>query len=125
VEQYFGSPGRATHSVGHAKLPLLLQKLAPEFCGEERQTPSFRLEENRIARTTANPRAPARKVNAKMGADGSPSQRISELPGFSGAEEFLAAACQVSEDRGAAGFDAVVGLPTFVTRNQSFDSWKG
>jgi len=72
-------------------------------------------EENRIARTTANPRASARKKDEPLGADRPASLRVPQLPGFSGAEELLAAARQVSPDRGAAWFDAVVGLPALVS----------
>jgi hypothetical protein len=85
-----------------------------EFCHEQRRTEVWlRRKSNHACKTTGS-RAPARQINAKMGAEGSPSQRISELPGFSGATKFFAATCQVSENRGAAGFDAVVGVPTFV-----------
>jgi len=88
-----------------------------------RHVPSFGVpEERRIhsrlcggksnhARTTANPRAPARQINAKVGADRPASERVPELPGFSGKAEFLAATCQVSADRGAARFDVVVRIP--------------
>jgi hypothetical protein len=68
------------------------------------------LEENKNARTTANTRAPARQSNAKVGDAGSPSERVPELPGFSGAEEFLAAACQVSADRRTSGVERSLGV---------------
>ena len=74
---------------------------------------SFKGKSNHACKTRATP-AFARQINAKMGIDRPASECVPEYLACEGAEEFLAAACQVSEDRGAAGFDAVVGLPTFV-----------
>jgi hypothetical protein len=109
VRQHFGSSGRAASFSRHTKLPFLLRELAPEFWREERRTPAY-WEENRIERTTENPRTLARQSNAKVGAAGSPSERVPELPGFSGAEEFLAAACQVSADRRTSGVERSLGV---------------
>jgi len=110
VKLHFGSPGRASHSVGHTKFPFLLQELAHEFWREERRT-GVLSEENRIERKITNTRASGSKSNAKMGAEGTPSRYLRRLFAREGAEEFFAANREVSKDRGAAGFDAVVGLP--------------
>jgi len=96
VEQYFGSPGRATPSVGHTKLSSLLQKLAPEFCREERRPQVFVWRKSNHACKTTSSRAPARQINAKMGAGRSASECVPEHLACEGAEEFLAAASQVS-----------------------------
>jgi hypothetical protein len=114
VKKHFGTSGGVGHLVGHTKLPFLLQELAPEFCHKERRT-GVLSEENRIARTTANPRASARKKDEPLGADREASERVPELLAREGATKFREAVCQVSPDWGATGFDAVVGLPAFVS----------
>jgi hypothetical protein len=73
-------------------------------------------EENKNARTTANPRASARQINAKMGADRPASERIPRLPGFSRAAEFFAAACEVSKDRGTSRVNDALGIPSALNR---------
>jgi hypothetical protein len=68
------------------------------------------LEENKNARKARATPAFAFDSDATVGIDRSASECVPEHLACEGAEEFLAAACEVSEDRGAAGFDAVVGL---------------
>ena len=98
VKQRFGSRGRVVGLAGSTKFPCLLKKLAPEFCREKRRT-GVLSEENLIARTTANPRALARKKDETLGADRAIPDRVPEHLACKGAEEFFAAACQVSADR--------------------------
>jgi hypothetical protein len=68
IEHVFGGCGRIGHSLRHTKLPSLLQKrlLRHVVKSAERQ-PYW--EENRIERTTANPRASARKKDEPLGID--------------------------------------------------------
>jgi len=98
VKQHFGTSGRVCYVVGHTKLPFFLQELAGEFWREERRTLPY-WEENRIERTTANPRALARKKDETLGADRAIPVRVPAHFACKGAEEFFAAACQVSADR--------------------------
>ena len=58
-----------------------------------------------------------------MGIDRPASERVPELPGFSGTAEFFEATCQVSADCGAARFDAVVGLPAAL-EPEEFDAMR-
>jgi len=75
VEQHFGNHAKAVQFAGYTKLPSLPQKLAPTSCREESGS-GVVSEENRIARTTENPRASARKKNETLGADRAISVRV-------------------------------------------------
>jgi hypothetical protein len=77
VEQLFGIPSTVVGLAGHTKFPFLVKKLASESCHEERRT-GVLSEENRIARTTANPRALARKKDETLDADRAIPVRVPE-----------------------------------------------
>jgi len=114
MRQHFGSPSKAVHFADHTKLPFLLQNLAPESCHEERRT-GVLSEENRIARTTSNPRALGRQSDATVGTDRPASERVPEHPAREGAEEFLAAGCQVPGTCCASELEPPLALPAFVS----------
>jgi hypothetical protein len=113
VKQQFGSPGGAANFSRHLKFPFLLQELAHEFWREERGT-GVLSEENRIERKITNTRASGRKSNAKMGAEGTPSRYLPRLFAHEGAEEFFAAAREVSTHREKFGTDCALCVPTAI-----------
>ena len=112
-KQRFDSPGRVVGLAGHTKLPCLPEKLAPEFWREKRRT-GVLSEENLIARTTANPRALARKKDETLGADRAIPVRVPEHFTCKGAEEFFAAAYQVPGTCCASELGRPLAIPTFV-----------
>ena len=114
VEQRFGSSGGVANFSRHTKLPLLLQKLTPESLRKERRTGDLS-EENRIERTTANPRASARKKNETLGTDRTIPVRVPENLASEGPEEFFAAAYQVPGTCCASELGRPLAIPTFVS----------
>ena len=114
MKQHFRGFGRVGHLIGHTKFPFLLQKLAPEFWHEKRRTRVLS-EENRIACTTANPRASAREKDATLGADRTIPVHVPQHFACEGAAKFREAACQASGTCCASELGPPLALPAFVS----------
>ena len=95
VEQRFWQFRAGCQFSRQTKLRVFAAKTGSRVLARGKQNRSLS-EKNRIARTTANPRASARKKDETLGADRTIPFSVPEHLACEGAEEFLAAACEVS-----------------------------